>query len=124
MHEPKKEVKEQSNWVLAMFAKVGPSVFSALIIGSIVWIGNSSMQTNTTLALMSKDITALQKQIEETRQNLRDSVADRYTSKEALQDKSLVFAEMSHMKDANLSLKSEILVMQSRILDLERERGK
>jgi len=100
-------------WILQQIGKILPLIISSLIIGSVVWIGSNSMQTNLTLAVMSNDISILKDQV-------KASTVDKYTSSHALQDKALFYSEINHLKTYNLELKGQIINIESRLLDLER----
>lgn len=105
---------EAKNWFVAALAKLGPGVFSAVIIGSILWIGTNSMQTNVTLAVMSNDISSLKEQV-------KSSSMDKYTIAQAALDKSFVLSEIAHLKETVSRLDSEGQARAARILELERK---
>jgi len=108
------ETTDGRHWVIAFLAKVAPTLFIALIVGSIGWIGSNSMQTNVSLAVLNANMDAVKEQ-------LKVASADRYTGTQANADKSFYLSEISHLKESDSAMRAEILLMQSRLLDLERK---
>lgn len=108
------EQPQNVNWFLSGVSKIGPGIFSALIVGSILWIGTNSMQTNVTLAVMSNDINSLKEQI-------RSGSSKWYTIDQATVDRAFITSEITHLKEYDASLKLQLNLAESRLLELERK---